>query len=88
MDRTDNGQNHGFRKFPQNRDFLRKIKVVESVPIRSYTTQGMQTRRETTPRHPGCVLLAPHAAVRAEQVRTLGTVPRIPQKLAKNQLKS
>ena len=40
----------------------------------------MHTRRETTPRYPGCVLLAPHAAVRAGQVRT---VPWISQKLTK-----
>ena len=41
---------------------------VKSIPIRSYAVQSVHTRRETTPRHPGRVLVAPHAAVRAEHV--------------------
>ena len=47
-----------FHTFPQNRDFLRKFKVTESIPILSYAIQGMHTRRETTPWHPGRVCMS------------------------------
>ena len=52
-------KNHGFSKCSRKcHDFRRKIEVIKLVSIRFQAIQAMHTRRQTTPRHPGDVLLA------------------------------
>jgi len=72
-----------FEEFLENLDFRQKIKVAKSIRNVFKAILGMTlcTRRETTPRYPGDVILPSHASVGVGQAHTL---PYISFKLAKN----